>query len=108
MKPEHCGGCAITNAMKILGGKWKFTILSRLMEGKLRFGELSALIPAISGKVLSDQLKEMERDGLLLRTQYNEIPPKVEYALTEEAIQLKNILKSLSDWQKKIQSKKTP
>jgi len=92
--------CPISSAMQILGGKWKIIILSRLMDGKLRFGELSSMIPLISGKVLGDQLKEMERDGLVLRQQFIEIPPKVEYSLTEGAIQLKKILQ---DWQKKTQ-----
>ena len=59
------------------------------------------MIPLISGKVLGDQLKEMERDGLVLRQQFNEIPPKVEYSLTEGAVQLKKILQDLCDWQKK-------
>ena len=72
--------------MQILGGKWKIIILSRLMDGKLRFGELTSMIPLIFGKVLGDQLKEMVRDGLVLVQQFNETPPKVEYSLTEGAI----------------------
>ena len=87
--------------MQILGGKWKIIILSRLMDGKLRFGELTSMIPLIFGKVLGDQLKEMVRDGLVLRQQFNETPPKVEYSLTEGAIQLKKILQDLCDWQNK-------
>ena len=62
--------------MQILGGKWKIIILSRLMDGKLRFGELTSMIPLIFGKVLGDQLKEMVRDGLVLRQQFNETPQK--------------------------------
>tara|TARA_S200000501_G_scaffold373390_1_gene420394 strand:+ start:1200 stop:1532 length:333 start_codon:yes stop_codon:yes gene_type:complete len=98
---EANNNCPISGAMQILGGKWKIIILSRLMDGKLRFGELSSLIPLISAKVLGDQLKEMERDGLICREQFNEIPPKVEYSLTEGAIQLKKILLALSEWQNK-------
>ena len=99
---ELNNSCPISNAMQILGGKWKIIILSRLMDGKLRFGELAYMIPLISGKVLGDQLKEMERDGLVLRQQFNETPPqKVEYSLTEGAIQLKKILQDLCDWQNK-------
>jgi DNA-binding HxlR family transcriptional regulator len=59
------------------------------------------MIPLISGKVLGDQLKEMERDGLVLREQFNQIPPRVEYSLTEGAIQLKKILQDLCYWQNK-------
>ena len=73
---ELNNSCPISNAMQILGGKWKIIILSRLMDGKLRFGELAYMIPLISGKVLGDQLKEMERDGLVLRQQFNETPQK--------------------------------
>ena len=73
---ESNNSCSISRAMQILGGKWKIIILSRLMDGKLRFGELSSMIPLISGKVLGDQLKEMERDGLVLREQFNQIPPE--------------------------------
>jgi DNA-binding HxlR family transcriptional regulator len=98
---ESKNSCSISRAMQILGGKWKIIILSRLMDGKLRFGELSSMIPLISGKVLGDQLKEMERDGLVLREQFNQIPPRVEYSLTEGAIQLKKILQDLCDWQNK-------
>ena len=98
---EANNSCPISSAMQILGGKWKIIILSRLMNGKLRFGELLSMIPLISGKVLGGQLKEMEQDGLVLRQQYNEIPPKVEYSLTESAIQLKKILQDLCDWQNK-------
>jgi len=96
---EVNNSCPISSAMQILGGKWKIIILSRLMGGKLRFGELLSMIPLISGKVLGDQLKEMEQDGLVLRQQFNEIPPKVEYSLTEAAIQMKKILQDLCDWQ---------
>ena len=98
---EANNSCPISSAMQILGAKWKIIILTRLMNGKLRFGELLSMIPLISGKVLGDQLKEMEQDGLVLRQQYNEIPPKVEYSLTESAIQLKKILQDLCDWQNK-------
>jgi len=64
---ELNNSCPISGAMQILGGKWKIIILSRLMDGKLRFGELASMIPLISRKVLGDQLKEMERYGLVIR-----------------------------------------
>jgi|TARA_A100001011_G_scaffold269912_1_gene279160 DNA-binding HxlR family transcriptional regulator len=88
--------------MKILGGKWKLPILHRLMDGKMRFSALSELIPSLSRKVLSDQLKQLEKDGLVIRKKYSQIPPKVEYSLTNQAIKLKPIIEFLSVWNKEI------
>jgi DNA-binding HxlR family transcriptional regulator len=84
--------------MNILGNKWKPIILYLLSNGSLRFGKLNAFIPTISKKVLTNQLKELEADGLLLRQSFAEIPPRVEYSLTEKAISFLPILKSISDW----------
>ena len=92
--------CPIVNAMKILGGKWKLPILFRLMSGQKRFSTLANLIPSVSRKVLSDQLKQMEKDGLVVRREFQESPPKVEYSLTRRAKKLKPILEDLSDWNK--------
>lgn len=105
MESQECNQCPITNAMKILGGKWKMPILQRLMGGYLRFSELLNNIPFISSKVLSGQLKEMQKDGLVERVQHNEVPLRVEYSLTKDAIQLKKILEDLSSWEKKMRSK---
>jgi DNA-binding HxlR family transcriptional regulator len=88
--------------MKILGGKWKLPILHRLMDGKMRFSAISELIPSLSRKVLSDQLKQLEKDGLVIRKKYSQIPPKVEYSLTNQAIKLKPIIEFLSVWNKEI------
>jgi DNA-binding HxlR family transcriptional regulator len=102
MCKKETSSCHITNVMKILGGKWKLTILYRLMEGKMRFSALSGLIPTLSRKVLSDQLKQMEKDGLVIRKKYSQIPPKVEYSLTQHAIKLRPIIEFLSGWNKEI------
>ena len=88
--------------MKILGGKWKLPILHRLMDGKMRFSALSELIPSLSRKVLSDQLKQLEKDGLVIRKKYSQIPPKVEYSLTNQAVKLRPIIEFLSVWNKEI------
>ena len=104
MSKLETSSCHITNVMKILGGKWKLPILYRLMEGKMRFSALSVLIPTLSRKVLSDQLKQMEKDGLVIRRKYSQIPPKVEYSLTKHAIKLRPIIEFLSGWNKEISS----
>jgi len=102
MSNKKTSSCHITNVMKILGGKWKLPILHRLMDGKMRFSALSELIPSLSRKVLSDQLKQLEKDGLVIRKKYSQIPPKVEYSLTNQAIKLKPIIEFLSVWNKEI------
>ena len=94
--------CPIANSMKILGGKWKLSILYLLMNGKMRFMALAKLLPLVSRKVLIDQLKQMEKDGLVVRTPFPESPPKVEYSLTRQAHQLKSILEELLEWNKNL------
>ena len=102
MSNKKTSSCHITNVMKILGGKWKLPILYRLMEGKMRFSALSELIPNLSRKVLSDQLKQLEKDGLVIRKKYSQIPPKVEYSLTQHAVKLRPIIEFLSGWNQEI------
>ncbi len=99
---KETSSCHITNVMKILGGKWKLPILQRLMEGKMRFSALSELIPTLSRKVLSAQLKQLEKDGLVIRKKYSQIPPKVEYSLTHHAVKLRPIIEFLSGWNQEI------
>lgn len=90
--------CPITATLEYIGGRWKTVILHYLSSGKRRFGEIAVRIPTISRKVLSQQLKELERDGLIKRKQYKEIPPRVEYSLTELGKSLAPILKEMSTW----------
>ena len=75
--------CPIVYTMIYLGGKWKPIILGRLLKGPVRFGKLAVQIPDISRKILTEQLKELEDDGLIIRHSYNEKPPRVEYELSE-------------------------
>lgn len=99
--------CPLTSAMEILGGKWKIVILGHLFTGVKRFGELKSLMPGITQKMLTQQLRELEADGLLHREIYKEIPPKVEYSLTENGKTLEPILKELCSWgMKLIENKK--
>lgn len=95
---DNPNSCTLVHTMNVIGNKWKPIIIYLLSNGALRFGKLNVLIPSISKKVLTNQLKEMENDGLLIRKSFAEIPPRVEYSLTARAIELLPILKQLSQW----------
>ncbi|GIW48535.1 MAG: transcriptional regulator [Caloramator sp.] len=85
--------------LSIIGGKWKTVILWHLSNNEvLRYGELKRLVNGITHKTLSNQLKELEADGLINRKEYYQIPPKVEYSLTEKGKGLMPILKALCEW----------
>ncbi len=90
--------CPVTGMLQLIGGKWKPVILYCLRSEKRRFGEISARIPNLSRKVLTAQLKELEEDGLVTRKQYNEIPPRVEYELTELGKSLSPVLNEMEKW----------
>lgn len=96
MKKQYNIGMEAT--LDIIGGKWKPLILCHLGHGELRNGELRRKIPSISQKVLTQQLRELEEDGIIQRKSYNEMPPKVVYSVTEEGKTLKEILVAMSDW----------
>lgn len=90
--------------MDIIGGKWKPLIIWKLgMLGILRFSELKKTIPSITQKMLTQQLRELEADGLIIRTVYPQVPPKVEYQLSEMGVTLMPILSSMCDWGKVYQ-----
>jgi DNA-binding HxlR family transcriptional regulator len=82
----------------IIGGKWKPLILFYLEGGTYRFGELQRLIPGMTKKMLTQHLRELERDGIIHREVYAVVPPKVEYSLTKHGESLKPILKLMSAW----------
>lgn len=84
--------------LEVIGGKWKVVILCLLKEGEKRFSELQRAMPAITKKMLSQQLKELEKDGVVNRKVYNEVPPKVEYSLSEEGETLREILNMMCAW----------
>ena len=90
--------CPVTAMLKLIGGKWKPVILYCLRSDTRRFGEISARIPSLSRKVLTDQLKELEQDQLIIRVQYNEIPPRVEYSLSELGRSLAPVLDEMEKW----------
>ena len=95
---ENPNGCPITHSMNIIGNKWTPIIIYTLKERKLRFGEIAVRIDQISRKVLTQQLKEMETVDIVIRKSYPEIPPRVEYSLTEKAKKLIPILDQLCAW----------
>jgi DNA-binding HxlR family transcriptional regulator len=84
--------------LEVIGGKWKCVILCHLTYGKKRTSDLKRLMPKITQKMLTQQLRELEDDGILKRIIYNQVPPKVEYELSEYGMSLKPILDSLCYW----------
>lgn len=90
--------CPVETTLTLIGSKWKVLILRDLIDGKKRFGELKRSVGKVTQKVLTAQLREMETDGLITRTVYAEVPPRVEYELTELGKSLRPILDSLQAW----------
>lgn len=95
---DNPNACTLVHSMNILGSKWKPIILYLLSSGALRFGQLYAMVPTISKKVLTAQLRELEADGLLIRESFSEIPPRVEYSLSPRSTGLLPVLKMMSHW----------
>ena len=97
--------CPVETTLMLIGDKWKVLILRDLMDGTKRFGELKKSIGTVSQKVLTAQLRDMEEKGLLTRKVYAEVPPRVEYTLTETGYSLKPILDSMWVWGLDYQTK---
>jgi DNA-binding HxlR family transcriptional regulator len=100
MKDERfCNShCPFTRAIGTIGNKWKPIIIDVIGNRTTRFGQLAAIIPIISRKVLTEQLKELEGDGLVERAAYSELPPRVEYKLTEKGLAFLPILEDIKQW----------
>ena len=90
--------CPVETTLMLIGDKWKVLILRDLLPGTKRFGELKKSIGSVSQKVLTAQLRDMEENGLVSRKVYAEVPPRVEYSLTELGQSLKPILDSMWNW----------
>jgi len=90
--------CGLEAALDVVGGKWKVLILWPLITAPRRFGELKREVPGISEKMLIQSLKEMERDQIVLRRDFQEVPPRVEYSLTEFGHSLSDALTPLCNW----------
>ncbi len=95
---EELPACPVATTVGLIGSKWKLLILRNLLAGTQRFGQLRKTIPGISQKVLTDNLRSMEEDGILTRMIYPEVPPRVEYSLTDLGNSMRPILKAMESW----------
>ena len=91
-------GCAVEATLSVIGGIWKPVLLFHLLEGKLRFNALCRLVPSATARMITLQLRELEADGVVNRIVYPEVPPKVEYELTERGRSLEPVLVSMREW----------
>ena len=90
--------CPVATTVSLIGSKWKLLILRNLLQRPWRFNELRKSLDGISQKVLTDSLRSMEEDGIITRTVYPEVPPRVEYALSELGESMRPIIKSMEDF----------
>ncbi|UII20574.1 winged helix-turn-helix transcriptional regulator [Fulvivirga ligni] len=97
-KLEGCN-CGLSDAMNSLGTKWKPIIICAIGKKKMRFGSIAAIIHIISRKVLTDQLKELVTDDILIREEFKETPPRVEYSLSAKGLELLPIFRQLEEWE---------
>ena len=91
-------GCAVEGALRLIDGKWKGVVLFHLFEGTHRFGEIRRRLPNVTQRMLTNQLRELEADGLIVRKIYPEVPPKVEYSLSERGRSLEPVIMALKAW----------
>lgn len=102
-RPRHarfdCSpGCPVEAALALIGGKWKGVILWHLLQETLRFNEIRRRLPNVTQRMLTNQLRELEKDGFLIRTVYAEVPPKVEYSMSNRGRSLKPVILALKAW----------
>ena len=95
---EEMPACPVATTVQLIGSKWKLPILRNLMQRPWRFNELRRDLEGISQKVLTDSLRSMEEDGILTRTVYPEVPPRVEYALSGLGQSLRPIIEAMAEW----------
>ena len=108
MKPkEELPDCPVATTVQLIGNKWKLLIIRNLLSRPWRFNELHRDLEGISQKVLTDSLRQMETDGIITRTVYVEVPPRVEYALSELGESLRPILDSMQAWGSSYKAQKT-
>ena len=95
---EELPECPVATTVQMVGSKWKLLIMRNLLERPWRFNELKKSLDGISQKVLTDSLRSMEADGIITRTVYPEVPPRVEYALSELGETMRPIIKTMEEW----------
>ncbi len=100
--------CPMELTMDVLGGKWKLLILWQLQQGTKRYGELRTALPDITHKMLTQQLRELESDGIVHREVFHVVPPKVEYSLTERGQKLTTVMDSMAEWASAFQVEEVP
>ena len=100
---EEMPDCPVATTVQLIGNKWKLLILRNLLARPWRFNEMLRSIPGISQKVLTDNLRAMEKDGIIIRTVYPEVPPRVEYSLSELGDSMRPIIKAMEVWGKNYQ-----
>ena len=97
-KREEFPACPVATTVQLIGSKWKLLIMRNLLSRPWRFNELQRSLDGISQKVLTDSLRSMEADGLVIRTVYPEVPPRVEYALSELGETMRPIIHTMEQW----------
>lgn len=95
---EEMPACPVATTVQLIGSKWKLLIMRNLLVRPWRFNELRRDLEGISQKVLTDSLRSMEEDGIVTRTVYPEVPPRVEYALSQMGESMRPIIKAMEDW----------
>lgn len=102
---EEMPACPVATTVQLIGSKWKILIIRNLMGRPWRFNELKKDLDGISQKVLTDSLRSMEEDGIVTRTVYPEVPPRVEYALSELGESMRPIIKAMEIWETEYKEK---
>lgn len=98
VKKKDLPACPVQTTVQLIGSKWKLLIMRNLLVRPWRFNELQQSLDGISQKVLTESLRSMESDGIVVRTVYAEVPPRVEYSLSELGESMRPILSAMSDW----------
>lgn len=103
--PDHC---RVATTMEMIIGKWKIAIMLNLIHyGTMRFSQLQHVMPGVTQKVLTSQLRDLEQEGIVKRVVYPQVPPKVEYSMTEYGMSLQTILETMHEWGKAHIQRKT-
>lgn len=100
-------GCDVEATLSVIGGRWKPVLVGHLLEGRKRFGELRRLTPNATERMMTLQLRELEADGVISRHVYAEVPPRVEYDVTEFGRTLEPILMQMQDWGRGFKERKS-
>ncbi len=98
LSKEELPACPVATTVQLIGSKWKLLIMRNLLSRPWRFNELKKDLEGISQKVLTDSLRALEEDGIVIRTVYPEVPPRVEYSLSELGESMRPILKAMEEW----------